>query len=265
MKSNYTQIWLLLTVSMTVTVMMAFNDDVSIGSWTLKKAPLQEFIAASGNQSEFDATVLSVDSVAIPDDAETAALVETDTVPKNIFMFGDSMTLNLALRLAKYAKQNGHSFHAVNWDSSNTKIWAETDTLRHYLKKYNPDFIFICLGSNEVYFKKPESRLPYIQKILKEIGNTPYVWIGPPNWNNDTGINDVLRDACAPRSFFRSAGMNFKRKEDKIHPTRASSRMWADSIMRWLPESAHPILNEVPSDSIGKVKSNIVILKALNK
>lgn len=169
------------------------------------------------------------------------------------------------MRLAQYAKQNGHTIHSVNWDSSNTKIWAEHDTLAYYIEKYHPTQIFISLGSNELYYKDPESRAPYVKKILEVIDTIPYVWIGPPNWKEDTGINDMLQRICKKRSFFRSAGMQFKRKKDNIHPTRESSAMWVDSIMRWLPESSHPFMADMPSDSIGKSNPNIVFLKALNK
>ena len=242
---------------------MSFSDDISFGPWTVKKAPLAETlfpVKMSGYSLEEDAdSLLSEDECAEPE------LQPTDSMPKNIFLFGDSMTFNIALRLAKYAKQNGHRFHAVNWDSSNTKIWADTDTLGKYLKAYHPDFVFISLGSNEVYFKKPETRLPYVKRILAEIGDIPYIWIGPPNWNEDTGINDMLESVCRRGSFFRSAGMEFKRKKDNIHPTREASALWVDSIMRWMPKSSHPILAALPSDSLGKVPTNVVFLKAMNK
>ena len=200
----------------------------------------------------------------IPNEEIEINEVVVDSMPKSILLFGDSMTLNLAHRLSKYAKQNGHDLHSINWDSSNTKIWAETDTLSHYLKEFKPDYIFISLGSNEVYFKNPEKRIPYVKKILEKIGDIPYVWIGPPNWNEDTKINDMLEAVCAPGTFFRSQGMNFKRKKDNIHPTRSSSALWMDSIMRWLPKSAHPILADLPDDSLKNVPNKVVFLKALH-
>lgn len=260
MKNNYSGIWLLLALALSAVVSVAMADDITIGGWTVRKAPVADVLFPSEKSSEEEGI-----QVFIPDTVPPIEKVTVDSVAKSILLFGDSMTFNLALQLAKYAKQNGHTFHAVNWDSSNTKIWSDTDTLAHYMKLYKADYIFISLGSNEVYFKNPETRLPYIRKILTTIGNVPYVWIGPPNWNEDTKINDILESTCAPGSFFRSQGMKFKRKADKIHPTRASSALWLDSIMRWLPSSRHPILADPPSDSIGQVKTNIIFLKALNK
>lgn len=262
MKSNYTGLWLLLAFAFAIVTTVAFSDDIVVGKWRVRKAPMSDVLFPQ-QESLVDSISAVADSIA--DVMAEKKVVEIDSMPKSILLFGDSMTLNLAIRLAKYAKQNGHTLHAVNWDSSNTKIWAESDTLRHYINEYNADYIFISLGSNEVYFKKPESRLPYVKKILSVIGDVPYVWIGPPNWNEDTGINDMLQASCAPGSFFRSQGMEFKRKADKIHPTRYSSALWIDSIMRWMPKSRHPILVDIPSDSIGKVPTNVVFLKALNK
>lgn len=264
MKSHYASLWLLMTSALAVIVCAGMADDFSVGSWVPKKAPVAELLTPAIDIAPMERKELAhLDSMLTP--VEQPALVPVDSMPKTILLFGDSMTMNLALRLAKYSKQNGHSLHAINWDSSNTKIWAETDTLNYYLNKFKPDYVFISLGSNEVYFKNPDKRLPYVRKILSQIGDIPYVWIGPPNWNEDTGINDMLESTCKKGAFFRSAGMEFKRKKDNIHPTREASALWIDSIMRWLPKSAHPILADAPSDSIKKSPSNLIFIKPYNK
>ena len=257
-RKSYFALWLLLALALAVIVAVAFSDDISIGRYTVRKAPVAELFEASAEMA--DSVVAEADSVLALDKP-----AEVDCLPQSIFIFGDSMTFNLALRLAQYARQNGHQIHSVNWDSSNTKIWADHDTLAYYINKFRPTQIFISLGSNELYLKKPDIRRPEVKKILEVIDTIPYVWIGPPNWTEDSGINDMIESMCRPGSFFRSAGMEFKRKADHVHPTRESSSLWFDSIMRWLPKSAHPFRADVPSDSIGKCNPNIVFLKALNK
>lgn len=256
---RYLGIWMILSIVLTVVCIYAFNDEVIIFGWSPKKAPLAKLLD-SPDEIISNELATNMDSVPVLD-----KVVKTDSLPQSIFIFGDSMTYNLALRLAQYAKQNGHTIHSVNWDSSNTKIWADHDTLAYYINKYRPTHIFISLGSNEMYFKNPETRLPYIQRILETIDTIPYVWIGPPNWKEDTGINDLLARTCKAGSFFRSEGMDFKRKKDNIHPTRESSALWVDSIMRWLPKSNHPFVAEIPADSIIKSNPNIRFIKALNK
>lgn len=263
MKSNYTGVWLLLTISMAIVIIIAFADDITIGKWTVKKAPYKDMLLA-----EVDFTANDSDNVGHDGDIEDESVstqAATDSTAHSLLLIGDSMTLNLAYRLTQYAKQNGHTFHSVNWDSSNTKIWAESDTLQHFINLYGATYIFISLGSNELYLAKPEGHRKYVDSILAKIGNLPYVWIGPPNWKEDAGINDMIESACVPGGFFRSAGMTFERKKDKIHPTRKASALWIDSIARWMPRSAHPILMDIPSDSIGNVNPNVTFLKARNK
>lgn len=259
MKSHYSGLWLIVAVSLIVFLVISFVDDISVGGWTIKKAPFSENLLAKEDSVDRNSDLFA-DSL-----AGKVIEAKTDSVPKSILIFGDSMTLNLALRLAQYAKQNGHTLHSVNWDSSNTKIWADCDTLRHFIREFDVDYVFISLGSNELYFKNPESRLPYIKKVLEMIDTIPYVWIGPPNWQKDSGINDLLERTCRSGSFFRTDGMELARKKDHIHPTRAASALWVDSIMRWMPKSAHPILADSPSDSIGRANANVTFLKALNK
>lgn len=262
MKGNkYSSLWWLLALALAVVVVIAMIDDIKIGEWTVKKAPVADFLFKEKTEKALTDSI-EMDSIGL---AEKPVEIKTDSLPQSLFIFGDSMTFNLALRLAQYAKENGHTIHSVNWDSSNTKIWAESDTLDYYINLYRPTHIFISLGSNELYFKDPYSRAPYVKTILSKIDTIPYVWIGPPNWKEDTGINNMLDEMCARGSFFRSEGMEFKRKKDNIHPTRESSALWIDSIMRWLPKSNHPFVANMPPDSIKKSNPNIVFLKALNK
>lgn len=264
-KHNYIGLWLLLIVGFISILSISICDDLVIGKWVVKKAPIWDTLLDDKSKSSKPGISANNDESISVLEEEKEKPIETDSLPQTIFIFGDSMTYNLALRLAQYAQANGHQIHSVNWDSSNTKIWAEHDTLKNYIEKFRPTQIFISLGSNELYFKNPSSREPYIKRILEVIDTIPYVWIGPPNWKEDTGMNDLLEQSCKPKSFFRSEGMTFERKADKVHPTRKSSALWIDSVMRWLPKSSHPFIMNVPADSIKNSKPNIVFLKALNK
>lgn len=262
-KNKYIALWLLLALALVIIIGFAFYEDVSFGSYTVKKAPVAElfFPNDSLNSENNKEKLAKLDSIKNAESQQH----KVDSMPQSIFIFGDSMTLNLALRLADYAKQNGHTINSVNWDSSSTITWANSDTLSYFIKKFKPTHIFISLGSNELYLKKPETRLAQVKKILQVIDTIPYTWIGPPNWAKDLGFNDMLALECAPGTFFRSEGMEFQRKADKRHPTRESSANWVDSIMRWLPKSAHPFIAEYPSDTIGKSNANTIFLKPHNK
>lgn len=263
MKSGYTGLWLLLAIALMIVMLISFSDDLSIGSYTIKKAPFKETLFADKEAERRQQE--EMDSILQANREMEEKVTKVDSTSHSILLIGDSMTLNLALRLTQYAKANGHTFHSVNWDSSGTVRWAKSTHLADYIKEYGATYVFISLGANELYIKDPKSHLPYIEEILRQVGDLPYVWIGPPNWKEDFGINDLLEATCRPGSFFRSAGMNFERKKDGIHPTRGASALWVDSIARWMPKSAHPILMNAPSDSIGNVSPNLRYMKATDR
>lgn len=256
MKNNYTGVWLLLSVALVVILVLAFSDDFSVGGWSPKKAPYRDALLADRSIRSDSIGLLSGEGESEPE------VAETDSLPQSILLIGDSMTFNIALRMAKYARQNGHDFHAVNWDSSNTKTWAGCDTLDNLLERYKVTYVFISLGSNEAYLKKPEVRRPEVEKILGKIGERPYVWIGPPNWKEDMGLNDFLASVCRKGSFFLTGQMELKRRKDGIHPTKEAAAIWVDSIMRWIPSSAHPFLVDIPSDTLPHFNPDITLLKA---
>lgn len=257
----YLWLWLLLSLALVIVMLVAFAKfDITIGGWTLKKAPFAETLFKTNADTD---TVKSAEELALEEAA--ANVIKTDSTPQTIFIFGDSMTLHLAQRLAAYGKQNGHTVYAVNWDSSNTKTWAGCDTIQYYMREYKPTIVFIALGANELYLQKPEIRLPEIKKIIEKIGNVPYIWIGPPSLKMDGGLNDVLEANLAPKSFFRSSGLELARKRDHIHPTRDASALWIDSVMRWLPNSCHPFVAEFPADSVANAQPILTFLKAKNR
>lgn len=264
MKRAYIGLWLLLSLGLIAILTISFSDDIQIGNYTLKRAPYREALLRDKEAEAREAATLD-STLAMQRREMESKEVATDTATQSILIIGDSMTQNLALRLAQYAKANGHTFHSVNWDSSSTVKWGNSQHLAEYIKEYGATFVFISLGANELYIKDPSVHQKHIESILAQVGDLPYIWIGPPNWKEDTGFNDYLESLCRPGAFFRSAGMDFKRKKDGIHPTRESSAEWIDSIVRWMPKSAHPIRMELPSDTIGKVSPNIKYMKATDK
>ena len=128
--------------------------------------------------------------IEVPED--TIPEIVVDTMPQRILFIGDSMLEGLARRFYDYAAKNGHDLHTVLWYSSNSERWAKTRTLDYYLEHVKPTYVVICLCSNELFVRDMDNRDQYIKTILSKIGNVPYVWISPPNWKDDTGINEVI-------------------------------------------------------------------------
>lgn len=165
-----------------------------------------------------------------------------EPISVRILFFGDSMAGALDHRMRQYACHNGLELLNVVWYSSTTKLWAQTDTLSYYLKAFNPDYILICLGANELFVRDLPNRKLYIRDILQKIGNRPYIWIAPPNWKKDTGINRLIEEQTGKCRYYPSWKLSFERKKDGAHPTSASSSCWMDSIAAWIMhESCYPI------------------------
>ncbi len=178
---------------------------------------------------------------------------EVDTTKHRILMVGDSMSGFLRLRLNDYCEKNGHTMYSVIWNSGNTVWFSESDTLDYFINKFQPTYIIMVLGGNELFLPKPEYRQENIETILKKICDIPYIWVGPPNWAEDTGINDVILRMVGRKRFFPSLNLTYERMPDGAHPNRESAYNWMDSIAVFLMTKAkHPIMMEYPEKHASK-------------
>lgn len=163
-----------------------------------------------------------------------------DSSSQYILLTGDSMSEGLMFAFKKYAKFNGHKLKTRIWYSSSTESWSKSDTLAAFIKRYKPTFIIFTLGSNELFKRNIAEREKYIKDIIHEADTTgiPFIWIGPPNWKDDTGINDLIVKNVSKDRFFESKNLKFKRKSDGAHPTKDASAIWADTISTWLTQTS---------------------------
>lgn len=253
-KKHHAYLWLWLLVSLSIIVVMAvsFLEEPTLFGLEVKQAPFRDALLAEAQEDTAASDTLPV---------ATPEVVETDSTPKNILIFGDSMTFLLAQRMAKYGTQNGHTVYGVNWDSSTPQIWATSDTIAHFIRKYDISYVMVSLGSNELFAKDLDSRAKYVRQIVDKLGDIPFIWVGPPNWKEDNGYNDMLERTLPRGTFFRTGMMQLERRGDHIHPTPAAAVLWVDSIMRWMPKSAHPILVNLPADSINTTPTLTILKK----
>lgn len=185
---------------------------------------------------------------------KTASAV--DSTRQTVLFFGDSMTDGLAQWLGGYCQPAGHKIYSIVWYSATTERYAKSNVLETYIKLYHPTFFIVCLGSNELFVRDLADREKYIQAIIKKFGNRPFVWISPPNWKHDTGIDSLICKYTGTNRYFDSSAMKLTRSRDGMHPTNSASKLWADSIAAWLRNprrTAHPILlgthNDVPASA----------------
>ena len=196
------------------------------------------------------------DTLPIPPIPLPEPLLESERVDTSfhrILFVGDSMVEGLRYRMSQYATANGHTMECVIWYSSSSKYWAKTDTLTYFIKKFDPTYIFLCMGANELFVRNLEERDAAVREIIREIGDLPFIWIGPPNWKPDTGINDILLAHCGKMRYYPSLRLKYERAKDGAHPVLKSYNMWADSVSTWLRDSsAHPIRWEIPEKDTPK-------------
>lgn len=252
MRKNYLGLWLILVVAFAVFAVASAFDEIKIGPWQLKSSQIAHTLTR--NPNEKPAAQAAAGAATRAATAKPKHQAQLDTASKTILFIGDSMLDGLSPRLAHYAKQNGHTLYSVIWYSSTSEAWGKSGKLASYIARLHPDYIFICLGSNELMVPNIiEKRDKYVKQMVKEIGNIPFVWIGPPNWKKDTGINDMIASNVPAGSYFMSNGMKFERKRDGAHPTHASAEKWMDSIARWMPtHAAHPIKMVAPLKKEGR-------------
>lgn len=246
-------LWLLITVALVIFIGISFYDDLNIGGYTVTKARFPETLLAKEEEPE-EPKIEIQDTLPLP--VETR--VEPDTTVHNVLIFGDSMTHHLALSLAKYGTKNNYKVTGVTWESSSIPGWAGSGKLKQYLEMSKPDYVFISLGSNETGLKNFEQRIPYVEKLVAQLDSIPYVWVGPPLWKEDKGIYTMLEKVLPNGRLFKTEGIDLERGPDHIHPTKRGADVWADTLMRWLGNSSHPILNEKP-DSGTTTKGHKII------
>lgn len=186
--------------------------------------------------------------VPLPFDPPRGAVTRTDTSAQRILLIGDSMAYSLMFRAQNYCNRNGHQLNVVSWVSATSKSYALTDTMDYFVDLYRPTYIIFVIGANEMFKSNIQERDAYFDRILPQTHGVPLVVVGPPNWKEDSGINDVMMRRFGPRQFFLSKRLSYTRmKGDLVHPDRASGTMWMDSISTWIMRDSYfPIRMEKP-------------------
>lgn len=168
----------------------------------------------------------------------TQEFAVTDTI-KKVLIFGDSMTGWLGERLQAYGEENDFDVATICWDGATIQKWGSEERTTRMLDQYQPDAVLICLGLNGLLVKNPEAQMgQYLDVMLEELGETPYLWIGPPSWpgkGKGEIINEWLEERLPDGRFFYSADLDIPRQsKTNPHPTRAGINYWMDEIVEYI-------------------------------
>jgi hypothetical protein len=249
MLKKYRGFWIILAVAFAAFFAYSYFGPLNIGGVQLKASELADCLKQT-TTPQTTSTGVKCNQAKAQAVCKQKKAVEVDTCPKTILFIGDSMLDGLTPRLAAYASANNHTLYSVVWYSSTSEIWGKSNRITQYINRLHPNYIFVCLGANELFVTDIKTkRQKYVNNIISQIGNIPFVWIGPPNWRADTGINDMIKESVPSGCYFKSEGMHFARKKDGAHPTVESAAEWMDSVARWMPRhAAHPIAMKTPAD-----------------
>lgn len=186
---------------------------------------------------------------------------KVDSSAQRFLLIGDSMNEFLRIRMQDYCRNNGHTMNTVIWYSSSTLWYGQCDTIAHFIRKFKPTYVVLTIGSNELFIKDIiKERDAFAQHVIDQIDTLPYIWVGPPNWKDDTGINDLIISKAGRSRYFESKKLSFKRGKDGAHPVRESAYAWMDSIAKFLQnDAAHRVLMNPPKTFENKVPPTVIL------
>ncbi len=155
-----------------------------------------------------------------------------------VLHIGDSFALaGFAKSLKPRFKALGVRYEVRAETSSFTTTWS--GKMERLVADTQPDLVIINLGANEVANVDPPAHAPAVRHIVSALAGRPCVWVSPPSWRKDTGINDVIRQNSAPCRYFDSDKLvtqAIPRQSDHIHPTDEGGAVWADAFWSWLQD-----------------------------
>ena len=188
---------------------------------------------------------------------------------KKVLVIGDSMTGWMAERLNAYGDENDFEVATIIWDGSTISKWADTPDLTEIIAEQAPDAVIVSLGMNEMFESNPDRFKDDLDKIVSAIGETPFLWIGPPSWPGHSEgeiFNDWLAENLGEGKFFSSLDLDLPRQsKSNPHPSRQGIEKWMDEVVAWMPEHsviALPVVN-IPEE--GKMsRGSTFIYKRMN-
>lgn len=274
----YWEYLLLLIATLALFVTLALRDEDLDLSLQLRRMDFSQYVVTPEAPVIADTTTVT-DTVAVADTtevvvvwADTARAVRDtnyfypmDTVGDSssvkFLLIGDSMNEFLRLRLNDYCIANGYKMECVIWYGATTKQYGTCDTLAYFIRKFHPNYVLLTIGANELFIRDIiKKRTPYVQHIVRQLGNVPFVWVGPPNWKDDTGINELILSHVGPSRYFESKKLTFNRCKDGAHPTKKSAFLWMDEIAAYLStEAQYKVAMEISDTNYKKIPHTTVL------
>ena len=242
----------------------AFFTKDTLVSFDLKKMNLAKYMLPDSIPQD---SLALIDTLAVDTPEEDSTLSPTDSTGKvHFLLIGDSMNEYLRIRLNDYCIANGYDMYCVIWYGATTKQYGTSDTIAYFINKHQPTYVLLTIGSNELFVRDIiEKRTDYVKHIVKQLGRVPFVWVGPPNWKEDTGINEMIVTNVGESRYFESKKLKYNRYKDGAHPTKESAAMWMDSIAVYLQNDALKTIEMTPPDQSYKKVPHTTVLQMVRE
>ncbi len=161
-----------------------------------------------------------------------------------VLVIGDSFAQALGMGLKATAAESGLAFTLQGQQATYIPEWAGPNkNVAGMLVMHKPDLVVVSLGGNELAMVDPSVRAPKVERLAQILDGVPCVWVAPPLWGNkDNGLLAILRKHSSPCRYFDSNELtpDLPRGSDKIHPTTAGQKQWADRLLVWLRDERDP-------------------------
>lgn len=231
------------------------TEEIPIGSDSVvKKNEMSHYLTDKPPHTpEVQSVAGDIEKVLIDVEIDSSKIV--DTTAQHILLIGDSMAGGAGLQygFTIICQFNGHRLTVKHQSSSTTQIWSQEKKVEKFVQEFQPTYIIIALGSNELFVRDAPERAAFVKDMLVQTKGIRTVWVGPPNWREDTGLNKMLEDTFPETQFFSSKDLELPRQADGIHPNIHGSLIWSRLLSEWImAESQYKIVLNIPPDEVYK-------------
>lgn len=214
------------------------------------------------------AVALPAPEPALPAPGEEAAppaQAEGNAGAQRVLLMGDSQAGGLFRVVNDYCVENGHQLVATfTWFSATTYNFAYSRKVEELLAEHRPTLVILVLGLNELYAADTAKRAVAARALHAKLADVPYLWVGPANFTEDRGINEVYARTALPGRFMLSKHLEIPRGSDRRHPSTAGYRLWMQSIAGFMRESPlqYPFPFEEPATSGHRFTGRLIMANA---
>jgi len=207
---------------------------------------------------------LEVTDKTAPEIKPIYATDKLDTTGERVLLIGDSEAGGLRYPLNDYCAKNGHRFVAsLEWNSSTILNYGYSNKVETLIEEYQPTFVIFVVGLNELYATDLTAREKAAQKFRDKLGEIPFLWVGPANFDEDNGINDVFKKVAGEDRFFMSKELVLPRGPDKRHPSMKGYKLWMTSIANFIQTNPiYPFKFDPPDKTNVPMKGKVMSANA---